>query len=249
MVAPSSLLVPCDVYPYVITEFSSQMDSNLYLLCQCEQAIKETVELYMIWYAQMLMWHHCKYQVLSCTPGLTSWVDDHFGYIDPLVLRNQVIRIHNFAPCQYWKKILLEVTTHGIENWFLKKAWASHLWVKIAPGIFNSSPPSATYMHQWSEPSLVQVMACCLFDAKPLPERMIAYCQLDSWEQISVKFESEFYHFHSRRCIWKCCVPKWRPFCPGGDELMASSIGPLASHESTLLQAIQLFLWNAVPTL
>ena len=28
--------------------------------------------------------------------------------------------------------------------------------------------------------------------AKPLSVPMLAYCQLDSWEQISVKFESEF---------------------------------------------------------
>ena len=34
-------------------------------------------------------------------------------------------------------------------------------------------------------------MACRLFGAKPLPEPMLVYCQLDSWEQISVKFESD----------------------------------------------------------
>ena len=59
---------------------------------------------------------------------------------------------------------------------------------------------------------LVQVMVCCLFGAKPLPEPRLAYCQLDSLEQISVKFES----FHSRKCSWKCDLPKWWPFCPGG---------------------------------
>ena len=58
-----------------------------------------------------------------------------------------------------------------------------------------------------------------LFGAKPLSEPMLEHCQLDSWEQISVKFKSEFYHFHSRKCFWNCCLPKWRPFCPGGDEL------------------------------
>ena len=31
-----------------------------------------------------------------------------------------------------------------------------------------------------------------MFGAKPLPEPMLAYCQLDSWEQISVKFEFAF---------------------------------------------------------
>ena len=62
---------------------------------------------------------------------------------------------------------------------------------------------------------LVQIMACHLFGNKPLPEPILAFCQLDSWEQISVKFKSEFYHFHSRKCIWNCRLPKWRPFCPG----------------------------------
>ena len=33
------------------------------------------------------------------------------------------------------------------------------------------------------------------------------------------EFESEFYHFHSRKCNWKCRLPKGRPFCPWGDEL------------------------------
>ena len=54
----------------------------------------------------------------------------------------------------------------------------------------NSSPPSAAYMHQGTGPALFQVMACRLFGAKPLPEPILAYCQIDSWEQISVKFES-----------------------------------------------------------
>ena len=50
-------------------------------------------------------------------------------------------------------------------------------------------------MCQWSGLALVQVMACHLFGTKPLPEPELAYCQLASWEQISVKFESEFYYF------------------------------------------------------
>ena len=55
------------------------------------------------------------------------------------------------------------------------------------PLVFNSSPPSAAYMRQWTGPSLVQVMACRLIGAKPLPEPILSFCQLDSWEQISVK--------------------------------------------------------------
>ena len=80
---------------------------------------------------------------------------------------------------------------------------------------FNSSPPGAAYMRQRTGSSLVQVMSCRLFGAKPLPEPMMAYCQPDSWEQISVKFKSEFCHFHSRKCIWKYRLPNWRPFFQG----------------------------------
>ena len=54
---------------------------------------------------------------------------------------------------------------------------------------------------------------------KPLPEPAVGYCELDSWEQISVKSESEFHHFHSTKCIWKCCLPILWPFSPGADEL------------------------------
>ena len=67
--------------------------------------------------------------------------------------------------------------------------------------VFNSSPPSAAYMRQETGPALTQTMACRLFGAKPLSEPMLAYCQLDSWEQISVKFEWESCHFHSRNAF------------------------------------------------
>ena len=44
----------------------------------------------------------------------------------------------------------------------------------------NSSPPSATYiMHQWTGSALVQEMACRHLGAKPLPEPMQIYCQMD----------------------------------------------------------------------
>ena len=79
--------------------------------------------------------------------------------------------------------------------------------------------PLVPYMHQWIGSALAQIMACRLFGAKPLSKPMLGYCQLDCQEQTSVKMESEFYHFHSRKCIWKCHLPEWRPFCPGGDEL------------------------------
>ena len=77
-------------------------------------------------------------------------------------------------------------------------------------------PPSAAYMRQWIGSALVQIMACRLFGAKPLSESVLTYCQLGPLEQSSVKFESKLYHFHSRKCNWKCRLSNWRPFCPGG---------------------------------
>ena len=72
----------------------------------------------------------------------------------------------------------------------------------------QSCPTGAVYMHQWTGSSFVQVMAWRPFGAYPSPEPMLPYCQWDSWEHISVKFSSELYHFHSRKCIWKCRLPK-----------------------------------------
>ena len=113
-----------------------------------------------------------------------------------------------------------------VQNWQQAITWTNDDPVRICiymqPQTLNSSPPSAANTRQWTGTALVQVMACGLFGAKPLPEPMLAYCQLDSWKQISVKFESGFYYFHSRKLIWKCRLPEWRPFCPGRDELTST---------------------------
>ena len=85
------------------------------------------------------------------------------------------------------------------------KQYESQQWV-----LDNSSPPNATYMRRWTGSALVQIMACRPVGAKPLSEPMLPYYQLDTWEQISVKFKSEFDHFHSRKYIWKCSLPgRW----------------------------------------
>ena len=83
---------------------------------------------------------------------------------------------------------------------------------------FNSSSPSAAYMRQWSGSAMVQVMAWRRTVHKALPEPMLVNCQSDSWEQISVKFESELFYFHWRKLIWKWHLPKWRPCCHWRDE-------------------------------
>ena len=43
--------------------------------------------------------------------------------------------------------------------------------------ILQENAQSCVYMHQQTNPSLVEIMACCLFDTKPLSETEIAYFQ------------------------------------------------------------------------
>ena len=56
-------------------------------------------------------------------------------------------------------------------------------------------PPSAVCRRQWTGSALVQVVGSRLFGAKPLPKPMLACCQLDSWEKMSMKFWSESFSF------------------------------------------------------
>ena len=56
----------------------------------------------------------------------------------------------------------------------------------------NSFPPGAECMRLWTGATLLQVMACRLFGAKPLPEPMMTYCQLDPKEQTSVQFKWKY---------------------------------------------------------
>ena len=59
-------------------------------------------------------------------------------------------------------------------------------------------------MCQQTIPSLVQIMACRPVGAKPLSEPMLEYCRFHLWERTSVKSESKFIYFHSRKCISIC---------------------------------------------
>ena len=52
-------------------------------------------------------------------------------------------------------------------------------------GCVNASPPSATYMLQWIESALAQVMAYRLIGAKQLSKLMLVHCLLGPQEQTS----------------------------------------------------------------
>ena len=56
-------------------------------------------------------------------------------------------------------------------------------------GVFISSPPSATYMHQRIGSALVEILACRLFDAKPLSKPMLEY-----FSEIVIKIKHFSFH-------------------------------------------------------
>ena len=61
-----------------------------------------------------------------------------------------------------------------------------------------------------------------------------------------MKFESNFHHFHSRKCIRKCHLPNWRLFCPGGVELTRmgkdGGLNPIYPTPWLCLNRIKLFI-------
>ena len=64
--------------------------------------------------------------------------------------------------------------------------WINSMWPTDA----------CTCMQWWNRPSLVRIMACRLFGTKPLSVSMVAYCKLELWQQIAVKFESRCNSFN-----------------------------------------------------
>ena len=89
--------------------------------------------------------------------------------------------------------------------------WIQHIY-RPSTSRVNSLKLGDTYMQPYMQPSLVQIMACCLFGTKPLSEPMLAFCELDPWEQTSVKFSMKFKNFHSRKTFLKMLSTKWQPF-------------------------------------
>ena len=77
------------------------------------------------------------------------------------------------------------------------------------------SPWCCVYMPQWTGSTLVQIMACRLFGAKPLSKLMLGYCRLHPQEQNSVKFELKYKSFHSRKCMQIYRLRNCRHFVQG----------------------------------
>ena len=90
-------------------------------------------------------------------------------------------------------------------SWCIELNFIHLSWLQC----LNSLRPRNTYLHQYTMPSLAQIMACHRSDAC---EPMLKYCWLDHWEQIPMKFLSKFIFFQSRKCIWNIRLQNVGPF-------------------------------------
>ena len=70
--------------------------------------------------------------------------------------------------------------------------------------MFKPLRPKQKHMCQGTGSSLVQVMHCHLVGAKPLPEPMWTYCELDPLAKLQGNFNRNSTFFHWRKCFSKC---------------------------------------------
>ena len=114
-------------------------------------------------------------------------------------------------PEQMWHNV--KWTLSNTLWWYLNQNIKFFVWQNVFENVvckivaillkaqcINSLRLRNTYMHQWTMPSLVQIMACHLVCVKLLSKPMLEYFQLDPLKHISVKLYSKFQYFHSRKC-------------------------------------------------
>ena len=135
----------------------------------------------------------CSRIARSVADLLASWV---------VRTRYQICRTNKFFSSTM-RDLNYTFTMSSLRNERNVKSYFDISWNKLSTARVNSSSLSAAYMRQWLGSALVQIMACRLFGAKPLPKPMLGFCQLDPYDQNSVKFQSKHKTFHSRKCIWK----------------------------------------------
>ena len=79
----------------------------------------------------------------------------------------------------------------------------------------NSCSPSAAYMSRWTGLALVQVMACRLFGAKPLPEPMLSYCHMDPLVTNLCEIRIKIQNLSFTKCTSKCRLRNGRHIVQG----------------------------------
>ena len=131
--------------------------------------------------------------LLQCYPHwiVCNGMHDHFHIDTDLFLVTQLYSKQKHEHSKQISKHRVQRGKNHVEN--------LHNGVKQCPTTLHQRTLTLThlrlvahiYMRQLTGSALVRVMACRLFGGKPLPEPMLAYCQLDSNEQTSVKFKSK----------------------------------------------------------
>ena len=132
--------------------------------------------------------------------GDIQWLENSHDFImGALVHINpvQANTLGDFDMCSHCMGLIATIGNEAVRTYHLRNC----SFVKLAK--VNSSLPSAGYMCQWKGSALFQIMACCLFGATLLSKPMLGYCQLYHQEQTSVKIQSKYTPFRSRKCIWK----------------------------------------------
>ena len=81
-------------------------------------------------------------------------------------------------------------------------------------GTFNSSPPSGGYMRQWIGSTLVHIMACRRFGAKPLSQPILFFVSWTLRNMLQWNLY-QFTNFPFTKMHLKISSVKRRPFSPG----------------------------------
>ena len=117
------------------------------------------------------------------------------------------------------------------------------LYFRCVQSLVNSSPPSATYMHQCIRLALVKIIACHLFGTKPLSKPMLCLLSIGplgtNFSEILLKIQN----FSFMKMHLKILSAKWQPFCPGGDKLTYWGLHILANILPKTFQMQILRIW------
>ena len=83
--------------------------------------------------------------------------------------------------------------------WYMRLVHCRICATGLCVYVLNSLRPRDTYMHHQTRALLVQIMACCLFDTKPLSEPMLVYCEMEPWKHIFSEMSIKLQHFSLRK--------------------------------------------------
>ena len=121
------------------------------------------------------------------------WVSERLQHLSSSVLVEILQSCTKPSICMCWCVMVL-IFQNFIRNYYAPETMFLVVWLLITwesdisnPSV-KSSPPGATYMHWWTGSALVQLMACHLFGAKPLPDPILTYCQLDLRNKLQWNF-------------------------------------------------------------